>query len=259
MVQLPPHFHQTFSDPDTSLTTFSDLAGLFENMSDVRMKLPHARVAHACDHCRRLKTKCSGQQPECASCQRKGRVCEWTPLKTSKLRRSRKPYDAWIPYQPPIAPKAKVLEQSRVATPRPTYPNVMLPWSIGGTILSLAQAASMATAPMVETMVQEAFTDWSVPRQYGYQEGLDIHDQWTSSPPSSCPSSSSRSDSSSCESAPPLTPKTPTSTSPSFSPTEEPQMPSDADMEAFFHQLYRCISPMWSSPASNEFEKLFAP
>lgn len=203
--------------------------------------------------------QCSGQQPVCASCKKRGRVCQWTPLKASKCRRSgRKPYDAWIPYHPPIAPKAP--ERSYVVAPRPAYPSpsVMLPWSIDGTGISLAQAASMTTAPMVETMMQQSFTICSTHTQYGL-EGLDIHPQCL---PYSL--SSLRSDSSTCESAPPHTPRTPretpTSAGPSSSPMEDvPQeIPSNSDIEALFRELYQRVSPKWSSLSSDEFEKLFA-
>jgi len=59
MAQPPPDYRQAFADPNAVLNTISDLAiaGLLENISAIRMKPPHARVAHACDYCRRLKTK----------------------------------------------------------------------------------------------------------------------------------------------------------------------------------------------------------
>jgi len=56
--------NQTFSDSDLSMSSLSDLAiaDLLQNMSAaIGMKPAHARVAHACDHCRRLKTKVSTQ------------------------------------------------------------------------------------------------------------------------------------------------------------------------------------------------------
>ncbi|KAJ8589558.1 hypothetical protein M405DRAFT_933393 [Rhizopogon salebrosus TDB-379] len=264
MPQLPVSYHQAFVESNIALSTLSDLAisELFQNMSaTIRMpEPPRARVAHACNHCRRLKTKCSGGQPECESCLRKGRVCHWTPLKTSKYRRSRKPYDSWIPYLPPIAPK--VSDCPRVATPRPTYPSGPLSWSIQGTVLSLSQSNSMAPTPMPETMVQHAFTGYSPPTQYGW-EGRNIHPQWTPSPPSTCPSISRSESSSSETTTPPQTPRTiqdtPTPRSPSLSPVKEAsQVTHELDAEALLRELNQRVTPNWPIIDSYEFEAFFA-
>lgn len=191
-------------------------------------------------------------------------MCQWTPLKTSKYRRSRKPYDAWIPYQPPLAPAPKAPEPSHSETPSSMYssPSVMLPWSVeleDTKIMSFAQGPSLPSAPMVETMVQQAYTDWSAP-QHGCEEDWNTYSQWIPSPPSSCPSSSSTSDdcssweSSSSTYSQSATQETPSFAGPSFFPAQAPLSPSGSEVEAFFHQLYQCISPDWSS-----FEKYFSP
>ncbi|KAG2126725.1 hypothetical protein BD769DRAFT_1388047 [Suillus cothurnatus] len=133
----------------------------------IRSKAPHPRVAHACDYCRRRKTKCSGEQPVCTSCKKRGKVCQWTPLKTTKDRRSRKPYDVDFEYNP--RPRASA---PHIVAPRATYPSVMLPnpmaiWSVEDAV-SASQSSTISNAPTTQTL-----TGWSAPAQYGWQD-VDI-------------------------------------------------------------------------------------
>ncbi|KAG2122781.1 hypothetical protein DEU56DRAFT_831303 [Suillus clintonianus] len=202
----------------------------------IRAKPPHPRVAHACDHCRRRKTKCSGEQPACSSCKKRGKVCQWTPLKTTKERRSRKPYDVDIEYRP--RPRAPV---PYIMAPRATYPSsVMLPNPM--TIWSTENFMS-APAPIVKSTTQ-APTGWSAPAQYDCQE-VDINFNWIPSPPSSCPSLGS--DVSSCESSLLGTPSSSNSRISSASPVED----SASDIDTFFSELYQGLSPEWTSLLNN--------
>ncbi|KAG1738363.1 uncharacterized protein EDB91DRAFT_1337039 [Suillus paluster] len=209
----------------------------------IRTKL-HPRVAHACDHCRRRKTKCSGDQPVCDSCKKKGRACQWTPIKTTKERRSRKPYDV-VEYRP--RPSAPAPTAPYIAAPRPMYPSVMLPnpmtlWSTQD-LMSASQATTMANIPMVKPVVQ-AHTGWSAPVQYDWQD-LNVDIQWIESPPSSCPSLASSV--SSCESSPPRTPvnveEALVSASPLF---VEEALPNFDDTDAFFRELFGSLPSEWS-------------
>ncbi|KAG1738379.1 uncharacterized protein EDB91DRAFT_1337047 [Suillus paluster] len=203
----------------------------------IRTKPPHPRVAHACDHCRRRKIKCSGEQPVCDSCEKKGRACQWTPLKTTKERRSRKPYDI-VEYRPrPSAPAPYI------AAPNPT-PNPVTLWSTED-LMSASQAATMTNPPMVKPMVQ-ALTGWSAPALSGWQDP-DADLQWIPSPPSYC--SSLTSDVSSRESSPPRTPV-----------ASEEAPPNFDDADAFLNELYKSLSPEWSSLLHNgpEIEMSFA-
>ncbi|KAG1725383.1 hypothetical protein EDB19DRAFT_1756291 [Suillus lakei] len=234
----------------------------------IRTKPPHPRVAHACDHCRRRKTKCCGEQPVCTSCKKRGRLCQWTPIKTTKERRSRKPYDVGIEYNP--RPRAPAPTAPYIVAPRATYPSVLLPnpttiWSIEDAI-SASQAGTTMNAPTgwsapaqydhreaYPTMnapvkpIMQAPTGWSAPAQYEWQD-IDVDIQWIPSPPSSCPSLGS--DFSSRESSPLGTPtranSTPTSASPLFSSVEE-QASNFDDIDVFFSDLYQGLPPDWSS------------
>ncbi|KAG2028209.1 hypothetical protein BDR03DRAFT_1030923 [Suillus americanus] len=253
-----------------------------ESLSDVRndftaairTKAPHPRVAHACDHCRRRKTKCSGEQPVCTSCKKRGKVCQWTPLKTTKERRSRKPYDVGLEYNP--RPRAPTPSAPYNVAPRATYPSVMLPnpmtiWSIEDAI-SASQASTTSNAssgrsvpvqyncfpttnvPTVMPTMQTPF-GWSAPAQHDWQ---DIDVQLIPSPLSSCPSLESNI--SSRESSPLGTPTRANSTIPLYFPVEEAAQNFD-DMNVFFKDLCQGLSPEWPSVSQSwpdETEALFA-
>ncbi|KAG0702949.1 hypothetical protein DFH29DRAFT_998904 [Suillus ampliporus] len=224
----------------------------------IRTKPPHPRVAHACDHCRRRKTKvspkmsfhptlanvrgkCSGDQPACDSCKKKGRECQWTPLKTTKDRRSRKPYDISIEYKQraraptPPATHFALPTAPYIAAPRMTYPSVMLPnpWALWSTedAISAPQAVTIPDLPIAKSGVQ-GLTGWSAPAQ-DWQD-IDLDFEWSlPSPPSSCPSLTS--EASSCASSPPHTPVA----------VEEVAPPNSDEMDAFFRDLFQ--SPEWST------------
>ncbi|KAG1770959.1 hypothetical protein EDD22DRAFT_10958 [Suillus occidentalis] len=220
----------------------------------IRSKAPHPRVVHACDHCRRRKTKCSGDQPVCTSCKKRGKVCQWTPLKTTKERRSRKPYDVGYEYHPRPRAPASAPSAPYIVAPRATYPSVMLPnpmtiWSIEDALAAVQASATFDASagwsvPDCYPTTMQTPTGWNAPAQYDVDDDV----QWIPSPPSSCPSLGS--DISSCESSPPDTPtrtsSIPTSTSPlDFSGEESAQNFNDIDV--FFKDLYEGLSPQWSS------------
>ncbi|KAG2145366.1 uncharacterized protein EDB93DRAFT_1152023 [Suillus bovinus] len=213
----------------------------------IRAKVPHPRVSHACDHCRRRKTKCSGEQPVCTSCMKSGKVCEWTPLKTTKERRSRKPYD--VEYKP--RPHASA---PSIVAPRATYPSVMLPnpmtiWSVEDAI-SASQATTTSNAssgpstpPPAVKHTAQTLTGWDVPAQYD-SDYVDFDSQWIQS---SCPSLGSDDSDSSRESSPLNTPtRADSSPSPVHFSGEEAAQNFD-DLDTFFKDLYGGLSPDWSS------------
>ncbi|KAG1804706.1 uncharacterized protein HD556DRAFT_1325580 [Suillus plorans] len=208
----------------------------------IRTKVSHPRVAHACDHCRRRKTKCSGEQPVCTSCKKRGKVCQWTPIKTTKERRSRKPYDVGSEYRPRPSTSAPY-----IVAPRATYPSVMLPnpmtiWSIEDA-MSAAQASTISNASSSRSeLSMQTPTGWS-PR---YDSDCDV--EWIPSPSSSCLSLGS--DDSSRESSPLDTP-TP---DPIYFSGEEPAQ----DIDDFFKDLYQALSPEWSSVLQSWPEMPFA-
>jgi len=207
------------------------------------MKSMHPRATHACDQCRCRKTKCSGEQPVCASCKSRGRVCQWTPHKSTANRRSRKSYDAGIRYQPRThAPRAP--ELPHIAAPRPRYPCILLqdPSTTSSIAGTPPQSSHMGGRP--------APAGWSALTQYEYdwQDFIDPRP----SPPSSCPSS----DVSSCKSVPShTTPVTPTSQSPSYYSSEE--VPKNTDnLESFLRELYQCIPSEWPSLPDDDFNRI---
>ncbi|OJA10428.1 hypothetical protein AZE42_10074 [Rhizopogon vesiculosus] len=66
MTQPPVIYHQQSSDSSEpeELSNLA-IAKLFEKMMvPSQMKSMHPRATHACDQCRRRKTKCSGEQPD---------------------------------------------------------------------------------------------------------------------------------------------------------------------------------------------------
>ncbi|KAG2075350.1 hypothetical protein BDR04DRAFT_1228703 [Suillus decipiens] len=239
----------------------------------IRTKAPHPRVAHACDHCRRRKTKCSGDQPACTGCKKRGKVCQWTPLKTTKERRSRKPYDVGFEYNPrprAPAPSAQYFVASKATCPSVMLPNPMTIWSIedatstsqASTTLNASSSRSVraqydcyptTSAQAVEPTMQ-TLTGWNAPADHDWQE--------IPSPSSSCPSLESGI--SSRESSPLNTPtranSIPTSTSPLCFPVEDAAQ-NFHDIDAFFKDLCQGLSPDWSSVLQNlsdETEVFFA-
>ncbi|KAG1823945.1 uncharacterized protein BJ212DRAFT_710010 [Suillus subaureus] len=98
-------------------------APLHELTGPVRLKRAQPRVVHACDECRNKKKKCSGEQPLCLSCQKAGRVCTWTPMKTSKTRPCLN-YGVAKLCRPPscTSKRDSAIRQLHIAAPQPTYP-----------------------------------------------------------------------------------------------------------------------------------------
>ncbi|KAG1766851.1 hypothetical protein EV702DRAFT_785181 [Suillus placidus] len=105
-----------------------------------------ARVVHACDECRNKKKKCSGEQPLCLSCQKVGRECTWTPIKTSKNRpclkygvvKSRRPLSH-------TDERNSVTRQLHIASPKPTYPIKLHHMQGAATLVSAARNLQAAT------------------------------------------------------------------------------------------------------------------
>ncbi|KAG1753379.1 hypothetical protein EDB19DRAFT_1668977 [Suillus lakei] len=91
-----------------------------ELIGPVRSKRAHFRVVHACDECRHKKKKCSGEQPLCLSCQKAGRTCSWTPIKTTKNRSCLK-YGVVKLYRP----TSRTCERDSMTRPR--YPHIVAP------------------------------------------------------------------------------------------------------------------------------------
>jgi hypothetical protein len=109
----------------------------------VRSRRAQHRVVHACDECRNKKKKvrsspqhyfrtsdhraqCSGEQPLCLSCKRAGRVCTWTPIKTSKNRPCLNYGVANLcgpqSYTREWKSMTRQLHIGDIAAPKPTYP-----------------------------------------------------------------------------------------------------------------------------------------
>ncbi|KAG1764210.1 hypothetical protein EDD22DRAFT_1019559 [Suillus occidentalis] len=207
----------------------------------VRTRLPHPRVAHACDHCRRRKTK-------------------GTVLWGTAKRRSRKPYDVSIPYRP--RPCASAPTPPHIAAPRVTYPSVMLPnptsfWSFEDG-MSASQANTTSNAPFIKPPMQVP-TVWSAPAQCDWQD-VDFDVQSIPFSPSSCPSLWS--DDSSRGSSPLGTPisATFTSASPLFFSSEETILNPD-EIETSFDDLYQGLTSEWYSLSQrwpDETESIFA-
>lgn len=179
-------------------------------------------------------------------------MCQWTPLKTTKERRSRKPYDVGVEYRPRPRPRAPA---PYIVAPRATYPSVLLPnpmtiWSVEDALAAVhARATFDASAgwsapDCYPTTTMQTPVGWSASTQYDVDDDV----QWIPSPPSSCPSLSS--DISSRGSSPPDTPSRassiPTSTSPLDFPGDEAAQNFN-DIDVFFKDLYEGLSPQWSS------------
>jgi hypothetical protein len=169
-----------------------------------RMKPSHPRVAHACDQCRRKKTKvstkvsvweasadirvqCSGEQPVCESCKNKGRVCQWTPIKSTSDRR-RKPYDAGLQYQRVNENRAK--ELPHIVVHKQMYPSALetvpsTTWSIEGIDSPLPPAVALTKSHPVSPTSQ-VLMSWSAPVEDDRQDM--INPQWVPSFPASRPS-----------------------------------------------------------------------
>ncbi|KIK42053.1 hypothetical protein CY34DRAFT_164412 [Suillus luteus UH-Slu-Lm8-n1] len=92
----------------------------------MRSKRAQHRVVHACDECRNKKKKCSGEQPLCLSCKKAGRVCTWTPIKTSKNRPCHNYGVAKLCRPQSYTRERKSMTRQLligdIAAPKPTYP-----------------------------------------------------------------------------------------------------------------------------------------
>ncbi|KAG1893841.1 uncharacterized protein F5891DRAFT_1064554 [Suillus fuscotomentosus] len=95
-----------------------------ELAGQVRSKRTQPRVVHACDECRNKKKKCSGEQPLCLSCQKAGRVCTWTPIKTSKTRPCLNHGVAKLRRPPSYIGEQNSMtsRELHIAAPKPIYP-----------------------------------------------------------------------------------------------------------------------------------------
>jgi hypothetical protein len=267
--------------------------------SAIRTKPPHPRVAHACDYCRRRKTKvstqclystladvrgkCSGEHPVCTSCKKRGKACQWTPLKTTKERRSRKPYDVGFEYNP--RHRASAPSAPFIVAPRATYPSVMLPnpmtiWSIEGAVSASHAITNLnpssdwsvpaqddcyptTNVPTAQPTMQTP-TGWSVPAQddcypttnvptaqptmqtltgWSTPTQYDVDDDVQWIPSPLSSCPSLGSDISSRESSPLDTPTRANSIPTSV----EEATQNFADIDVFFKDLYQGLSPEWSS------------
>ncbi|KAG2125405.1 hypothetical protein DEU56DRAFT_825472 [Suillus clintonianus] len=154
--------------PEESYSPTRDMTG------PVRSKRAHPRVAHACDECHNKKKKCSGEQPLCLSCQKTGRVCIWSRIKTTKTRSYLK-YGVTKLYRPPSRTCERDsmarLMQPYIAAPKPTYPIRLQDMQRTDTLASAVrnvQAASLPSESWVEFPAQIATNrtrtvelDWS--------------------------------------------------------------------------------------------------
>ncbi|KAG1744143.1 uncharacterized protein EDB91DRAFT_1124710 [Suillus paluster] len=157
---------QTIS-PGESSTRTRELTG------PVRLKRTRTRVVHACDYCRHQKKKCSGEKPMCLSCLKLGRVCAWTPIKTTKYRPSRKRNAAKL-YQIP----------SRTCELDPmTDPRQLTAMQDAATLVSSVRNTQAANIPPVEFPVQIVT---SQTRTVDFDLGLSHSRVW-SPPPPPCP------------------------------------------------------------------------
>ncbi|KAG2032111.1 hypothetical protein BDR03DRAFT_970953 [Suillus americanus] len=111
------------STPRETVSPEGSYVPTHELTGPVRSKRAQPRVVHACDECRNKKKKCSGEQPMCLSCQKAGRVCTWTPIKTSKNRPCLN-YGAAKLCRPPsyTSERNSMPRQLHIAAPKPTYP-----------------------------------------------------------------------------------------------------------------------------------------
>lgn len=130
--------------PEESYAPTRELAG------QVRSKRTQPRVVHACDECRNKKKKCSGEQPMCLSCQKTGRVCTWTPIKTSKTRpclnhgvaKLRRP-PSYIGEQSSMTSR-----ELHIAAPKPIYPIKLHDMQGATTLASAVRSPQTANSPL---------------------------------------------------------------------------------------------------------------
>ena len=90
---MPSQIQQraSFSKHPLTCRTTSDSLGsdtFRRHISIHRESKTHSRVAQACLPCYRAKTGCDGNQPSCATCQNKGRLCEWPQPRKQDLNES---------------------------------------------------------------------------------------------------------------------------------------------------------------------------
>lgn len=148
--------------PEGSYAPTHELAG------QVRSKRTQPRVVHACDECRNKKKKvsthhhhiwrtsdnraqCSGEQPMCLSCQKAGRVCTWTPIKTSKTRPCLNYGVAKLRRPPSYIGERNSITISRelhIAAPKPTYPIKLHDMQGAATLASAMRNPEAANSPL---------------------------------------------------------------------------------------------------------------
>ncbi|KAG1856456.1 hypothetical protein F4604DRAFT_1958520 [Suillus subluteus] len=135
-----PASGESSTPPRETVSPEGSYAPTHELTGPVRSKRAEPRVVHACDECRNKKKKvrsshhphfrtsddkaqCSGEQPLCLSCQKAGRVCTWTPIKTSKNRPCLN-YGVAKLCRPPsyTSERDSMTRQLHIAAPKPTYP-----------------------------------------------------------------------------------------------------------------------------------------
>lgn len=118
----------------------------------VRSKRAQHRVVHACDECRNKKKKCSGEQPLCLSCNKAGRVCTWTPIKTSKNRPCLK-YGVATLCRPQSHTRerksmTRQLHIGDIAAPKPIYPIKLQDMQGAATSVSAIQKPQTASSSL---------------------------------------------------------------------------------------------------------------
>ncbi|KAG2051472.1 hypothetical protein BDR06DRAFT_590029 [Suillus hirtellus] len=100
---------------------------------------------------RKKKTQCSGEHPMCLSCQKAGRVCTWTPIKTSKTRPCLNHGVAKLRRPPSYIDQRNSITISRelhIAAPKPTYPIKLNDMQGAATLASAVQNPQAANSPL---------------------------------------------------------------------------------------------------------------
>lgn len=157
----------------------------------VRSRRAQPRAIHACDECRSKKKKCSGDQPLCSSCKKAGRVCTWTPMKTSRNRPCLGNYSVAKSCQPPSysSRRNSTTRQLYIAAPKPRYPIKLQDMQGKATLTSAVQNPQAASLPLGVGFPAQIATrrtrvvdfDWS---DFG---SSDFSQEWIPLPPT-CPS-----------------------------------------------------------------------
>lgn len=186
-----PAGEESFTPARETVSSEGSYTPTHELTGPVRSRRAQPRVVHACDECRNKKKKCSGDQPQCLSCQKAGRVCTWTPIKTSKNRSCLGNYGVAKSCRPPSysSRQNSTTRRPHIAAPKPTYPIKLQDMQGIATLTSAVwnpQAASLPLgiefpAQTVTCRTQVVDFDWS---DFG---SSDFSQEWIPLPPT-CPS-----------------------------------------------------------------------